>query len=126
MSQRKPEPPGPTDELHAPSGTSAPVTPHGRLKPLDEQPAASSGTAPSSTRDNRPVQHAGYAEMDSRQRQRWNEASAALDPAAAVWGSNDESNHAGDEVADSDRRPSRPEGQRVEAAPAVKPKARKA
>jgi hypothetical protein len=64
--------------------------------------------------------------MDSRQRQRWNEASAALDPATAVWGSNDESNHAGEEEADSGRRPSRPESQRVEAAPAVKPRERKA
>jgi len=124
MSQRKPEPPSPTDEPHAPGGTSAPVTPHGRLKPLDEQPAASPGTVPSRTK--RPGQHAGYAEMDSRQRQHWNEASEALDPATAVWGSNDESNHAGEEVADSDHRPSRPESQRVEATPAAKPKAPKA
>lgn len=35
--------------------------------------------------------HAGYAEMGSRQRLRWDEASGDVDPGGAVWGTHKES-----------------------------------
>ncbi len=100
---------GQRDPSHPPSLlTKAP--PDG---PGEQSPAGLGATARPDPKAGRQESSAGYAEMGSRQRVRWNEAGGDVDPDEPVWGTHKES----DPLADA---PAREGRDRSETAPAAR------
>ncbi len=72
--------------------------------PMEQSPTGTPAVPhPDALLKTKEKNHPGYAEMNSGQRSRWDQASSEVDGEEAVWGTNAETHHVDEHVAQDDR-----------------------